>query len=169
MAPPGNEVRPADGLSLRPIQPEDMDFLFHLYASTREEELAVVEWEAGRKEEFLRQQFNAQHTHYQSYYPKASFDLILEDGVPVGRLYVDEWPREVRLIDISLVSQARNRGLGSRLLGELMDRGRRAGKPLTIHVEVYNPAMRLYQRLGFRKIDERGPYHLMEWVPDRSE
>jgi ribosomal protein S18 acetylase RimI-like enzyme len=142
-----------------------MEFLYRLYASTREAELAMIDWNEAQKEAFLRQQFNAQHAHYQAYYPNATFDLILLDGTPVGRLYVEEWPREIRLIDISLSSEARGRGLGSRLLAELMERARRAGKPLTIHVEVYNPAMRLYQRLGFRKIDERGPYHLMEWVP----
>jgi ribosomal protein S18 acetylase RimI-like enzyme len=34
---------------------------------------------------------------------------------------------------------------------------------VTIHVEVFNPALRLYERLGFKKVAENGPYHLMEW------
>jgi ribosomal protein S18 acetylase RimI-like enzyme len=142
-----------------------MDFLRGLYASTREEELLTLDWNEEQKDAFVRQQFSAQHAHYQAYYPAATFDLVLLDGEPAGRLYVEEWPKEIRLIDISLLPRARGLGIGSHLLAGLMERARRAGKPLTIHVEVYNRAMHLYRRLGFRKIDERGPYHLMEWAP----
>ena len=154
------------GLAFRPIRPEDHDFLRRLYASTREEELATVaDWTAEQKEAFLRQQFEAQHVHYQKYYPEASFDLILEDGEPVGRLYVSRWELEIRLVDISLVPAARGRGLGTALLRDLLAEGEREGKAVSIHVERFNPALRLYRRLGFREIEEKGPYFLMEWRP----
>jgi len=32
-------------------------------------------------------------------------------------------------------------------------------------VERFNPALRLYQRLGFRHVEDQGPYYLMEWRP----
>jgi ribosomal protein S18 acetylase RimI-like enzyme len=154
------------GHTFRPIRPEDHDFLRRLYASTREEELATVaDWTADQKEAFLRQQFEAQHAHYQKYYPEASFGLILEDGEPVGRLYVSRWEREIRLVDIALVPAARGRGLGTALLGELLAEGEASGKAVSIHVERFNPALRLYRRLGFREIEEKGPYFLMEWRP----
>lgn len=152
--------------SLRPISPEDMEFLLRLYRSTREEELAmVVDWTEEQKDWFIRMQFDAQHAWYQEHYVGASFDLILVDGVPAGRLYVHRREREIRLVDISFLPELRNRGLGSALLRELMAEAEAAGKPLTIHVEKYNPAMRLYQRLGFTPIGETGPYDLMEWRP----
>jgi ribosomal protein S18 acetylase RimI-like enzyme len=66
-------------------------------------------------------------------------------------------------MDITLLPEHRGSGLGTALLRELMAEGEAAGKPVTIHVEVYNPAMRLYQRLGFRQIADRGVYHLLEW------
>jgi ribosomal protein S18 acetylase RimI-like enzyme len=154
------------GLTFRPIRPEDHDFLRRLYASTREEELATVaDWTAEQKEAFLRQQFEAQHHHYQKYYPEASFDLVLEGGEPVGRLYVARWSREIRLVDIALVPAARGRGLGTALLRDLLAEGEREGKAVSIHVERFNPALRLYRRLGFREIEEKGPYFLMEWRP----
>ena len=153
-------------VTLRPIREEDMEFLLRLYATTRADEMAmVVDWTDEQKEWFVRSQFQAQHAWYQEHYGDAQFDLLLLDGVPAGRLYVHRRAVEIRLIDISLLSELRGRGIGSTLLRELMIEAEAAGKPLTIHVEKYNPAMHLYLRLGFRPIEDRGPYDLMEWKP----
>jgi ribosomal protein S18 acetylase RimI-like enzyme len=156
---------PEPDLSFRPITAADLPFLARLYASTRWEELAGVPWTDEQKHAFLRFQFDAQHDHYQKHYPRASFDVVLVDGEPAGRLYVDEWAREIRLVDVALLPEVRNRGLGTRLLGVVMARAEAAAKTLTIHVEGFNPALRLYERLGFRRIGEHGPYLLMEWKP----
>jgi len=155
-------------LSLRPITPDDMELLFRVYRSTREEELAMVlDWTEEQKAAFVRQQFEAQHAWYQDHYEGATFDVILVDGVPAGRLYVHRREREIRLVDITLLPEFRQGGIGTSLLHDLLVESEASGKPLTIHVEVYNPAMRLYERLGFRPIEERGPYRLMEWRPPR--
>lgn len=153
-------------VTLRPIREEDLEFLLRLYATTRADEMAMVtDWSDEQKEWFVRMQFQAQHAWYQEHYGDAQFDLVLMDGVPVGRLYVHRRPAEIRLVDISLVPELRGQGIGSALLRELMAESEAAGKPLTIHVEKYNPAMRLYLRLGFKPIEDRGPYDLMEWRP----
>ena len=153
-------------VTLRPIRDEDMEILFRVYASTRAEEMAmVVDWTEEQKEAFLRMQFQAQHAWYQEHYIGAQFDLLLVDGAPAGRLYVHRRESEIRLVDISLLPEFRGSGAGTKLLRELMSEAEAAGKPLTIHVEKYNPAMRLYLRLGFKPIDDRGPYDLMEWRP----
>lgn len=143
-----------------------MDFLLRLYATTRADEMAMVtDWSDEQKEQFVRMQFQAQHAWYQEHYGDAQFDLVLIDGVPGGRLYVHRREKEIRLVDISLMPELRGRGIGSALLREVMAEAEAAGKPLTIHVEKYNPAMRLYLRLGFKPIEDRGPYDLMEWKP----
>lgn len=153
-------------ITLRPIGPEDMDLLLRVYRSTREEELAmIVDWTAEMKAAFIRQQFNAQHVWYQEHYEGASFDVILVDGVPAGRLYVHRRPKEIRLVDIALLPELRKGGIGTSLLRDLLAEGDEARKPVTIHVEIYNPAMRLYERLGFRPIEDRGVYRLMERSP----
>ncbi len=158
----------APSVTFRPITPDDMDFLLRVYRSTREEELAmVVDWTEEMKAAFILQQFQAQHAWYQEHYQGASFDLILVDGVPAGRLYVHRRPKEIRLVDITLLPEFRKGGLGTSILRDLLAEGEASDRPVTIHVEVYNPAMRLYERLGFRPIEERGPYLLMEWRPPR--
>lgn len=152
--------------ALRPITPADREFLYHVYASTRAEELAAVEWGAEQRQAFLRQQFEAQHAWYQQNYAGAAFDVVLaDDGSAAGRLYVARWPREIRLIDVALLPEFRRHGLGSALLGDLLDEARRAGKPVTIHVERMNPALRLYERLGFRLKEDKGVYLFLEWSP----
>ena len=125
----------------------------------------VVDWTAEQKDAFVRQQFAAQHVWYQEHYVGAQFDVILVDSLPAGRLYVHRRPNEIRLVDITLLPEYRKGGIGTSILRDLLAEGEAAGKPVTIHVEVYNPAMRLYERLGFRPIEERGPYRLMEWRP----
>lgn len=162
-----NDIATPDAqIRFRSIAPDDQELLFRVYSSTREEELSVVEWEPGQKEAFLRQQFEAQHRWYQDNYEGAEFLVILKDGVPAGRLYVVRWEKEIRLVDIALLPEHRNGGVGSAILREILAEGKAAGKPVTIHVERFNPALRLYERLGFVPIEERGPYFLMQRAPE---
>lgn len=156
-------------ITFRPITPDDLPFLLRVYGGTREEEMAmVVDWTPEQKAAFVRSQFEAQHGWYQDHYQGASFDVLLVDGVPAGRLYVHRRESEIRLVDITLLPEFRGGGTGSALLRDLLAEGEAAGKRVTIHVEVFNPAMRLYERLGFLPIEERGPYRLMEWKPSGS-
>ena len=91
------------------------------------------------------------------------FQIILQKGEPVGRLYVDRRKDEIRLIDIALLPELHGQGIGSWLLQDLMDEAKKVGKPIRIHVERFNPALRLYERLGFTHIADQGVYYLMEW------
>jgi ribosomal protein S18 acetylase RimI-like enzyme len=155
-------------LRLRPITPEDDSFLAGVYASTRVEELAVTGWSDEEKAVFCRRQFDAQSAHYRENYPGASLQIIERDGVPIGRLYVAHWEREIRIMDIALLPEHRGTGLGTKLLRELQEEARSAGKSLTIHVERFNPALRLYQRLGFEQVEDKGVYLLMSWEDGTS-
>ena len=150
-------------LRLRPITPEDEPFLLRLFASTRADELALTNWSEEQKAAFCRMQFNAQSAHYQKHYGDASFDIIERDGVAAGRLLVWRSGKEILIVDIALLPEHRGSGIGTKLLRELQEEARAAGKPLTIHVEKYNPALRLYERLGFQRIEEQQVYLLMRW------
>jgi ribosomal protein S18 acetylase RimI-like enzyme len=158
-------------ITLRPITPDDEEFLCQVYASTREEELALTDWDPAQKAAFVQMQFAAQHRYYQENYRQTTFDVILVDGQPAGRLYVARWAKQIRIVDIALLPEYRNAKIGSTLLHELMTEAAAAGKPVSIHVERYNPALRLYTRLGFVPIGEHGVYFLMEWTPgtDRAD
>jgi ribosomal protein S18 acetylase RimI-like enzyme len=78
---------------------------------------------------------------------------------------VARWDDEIRVIDVTLLPEHRGRGVGTQLLQELVEEGRRAGKRVTIHVEKPNPARRLYEGLGFAAVEDKGLYLLMEAMP----
>jgi len=162
---PAEEARSQPGLvTLRAQSSQDEKFLFTLYASTRAVEMDQLDWNAQRKDEFLAMQFRAQTLHYDEYYPDAQLAIIELDAVPIGRLYVDRREREIEIIDIALVPSMRGRGIGKRLLADLLDEGRATARRVRIYVEHFNPARCLYDRLGFRQIGTNGVYHEMEYV-----
>lgn len=157
-------------LTLRPITDADHDFLLRLYGTVRADELAQVPWTDEQKAAFVLQQFTAQHAWWTEHYPEATFDLVLHDGEPVGRLYVEAWTTELRIIDIALLPEWRGRGLGTALLERVFARGDAAGKAVSIHVEQYNPARRLYERLGFEyRGQASGVYLLMVRPPQPAD
>ena len=122
----------------------------------------MVPWSEGEKAAFLRMQFDAQHTWYREQYAGATFDVVLVEGEPVGRLYVHRGETEIRIVDIALLPLHRGGGIGSSLLHDLFAEADAAGKSVTIHVERLNPALRLYERLGFSLSEDKGVYLLLE-------
>jgi ribosomal protein S18 acetylase RimI-like enzyme len=151
------------GLTFRRIADADLPFLARVYASTRKEELAATSMTEVQKAAFLLLQFRAQHTHYQKHYPQADWLVTMRGGEDIGRLYIERWPSQHRIIDIAFLPEHRGKGAGEALLRDLMDEAAAAGKDVSIHVEKYNPAMRLYQRLGFQVEEDKGVYDLMRW------
>ena len=151
-------------IRLRPATPGDTEFMADLYASTRAEEMNLVAWSDDEKRAFLRSQFDAQTAHYEKHYAKAERWIIEDGGVRIGRLFLHYLPDDLRIVDIALVPDVRGRGIGGELLRKLLDDAARNGRSVSIHVERYNPALRLYERLGFRHVDEHGVYYLMKWT-----
>ncbi|MFC1997302.1 GNAT family N-acetyltransferase [Chloroflexota bacterium] len=152
-------------ISFRPFVEADLEFLYQIYASTRQDELALVDWTFTQKEGFLHMQFDAQHQYYQEHYSEAEFQIVLYDDQPCGRLYLSRWETEFRIVDIALLPEFRGQGIGSTILKDILVEAGSQKLPVSIHVEQFNPAMRLYLNLGFKKIDETGVYHLMKWTP----
>jgi len=164
----GAEMRLKDGgeLALRPVAPGDEEFLLGVYMSTRERELAQVEWGEGQKELFVRWQFGLQRREYDARFPEAEYDVILVDGQRAGRIWVGSDGAQIRLLDIALLPEFQNRGAGTLLLRRLIERARAEGLPLRHMVFVLNDdAHRFYERLGFVIIEEFGAYKHMEWRP----
>jgi ribosomal protein S18 acetylase RimI-like enzyme len=151
-------------VELRAATPGDRAHLLAVYGSTRAEELAPLGWSDEQQAAFVESQFSAQDSYYRAYHRTATFDVVLADGQPAGRLYVDRWAEEIRVVDVTLLPSWRGRGIGTRLLRELMGESADGHRRLSVHVEVVNPARRLYERLGFRVVADRGLHLLMEWA-----
>ena len=146
-----------------------MPFLYQVYASTREQEMLMTGWPEAEIDKFLIMQFEAQHKYYQQVYDQGEeFLIILKEGKEIGRLYLGRWKREIRIIDITLLPEFRNSGIGQHIISELLDEAENKSIAVCIHVEKANPAMRLYQRLGFVVEEDKGVYWKLSRLPQKG-
>ena len=162
LAPESNSL----GIELRAVVEGDQDFLFSVYASTRTEEMELVDWSMEQKESFLRMQFEAQTKHYSLYYPNAEYKIIERLGLSIGRLIVENRGDHFLIMDIALLPEFRRLGIGTFLMNEVKQEAALLHLPLVLRVEFFNPAIRLYDRLGFVKTrDVNSVYQEMVWAP----
>jgi len=148
-------------IELREAVPDDEPFLLQLYASSRDDELENVGWDENQKQLFIKMQFLARERTY----PRVNNRIILLNGSAVGRLLVDTREAVVLLVDIALLREYRNVGIGSRLIKDLLEESAASGKAVRLHVLSTSPAVRLYERLGFRTIGSEAAYFEMKWNP----
>lgn len=164
------------GIRLRSALPEDAPTLAEIYASTRDEELLQVPWSVEQKKTFTDWQSARQEEHYALHYPNAE-RLLIERldygpveggrGAAIGRIYIDTTSVEVRLMEITLLPGRRNMGIGTCLMRELLRYAHALQRPISLHVEPFNPAKRMYERMGFKVTETRGLYEFMiRAVPD---
>lgn len=155
----------AFGLTIRDETAADFAASASLYRQTREAELSVTDWAEAQKAAFCRQQFDAQHAHYETHYPRAEFLLLLSGDTPFGRVYYEQTAVELRLMEITIDAQYRGRGIGGAISSVLLAHAMQAGIAMGLHVESFNPAKRLYERQGFTTVETRGIYEYMRVEP----
>lgn len=150
-------------ITLDPVQSEHDSFLFNLYAGTREAELSQTQWDADQKQAFLKFQFEAQQLDYRNRFADSEHRIILSAGQAVGRLYVSRGEEEIRILDITVLSESRGAGIGTSLLQDLQAEAVAAEKPLRIYVENTSRSRTLFDRLGFATVEDNGLLSLLEW------
>ncbi|WP_049761888.1 GNAT family N-acetyltransferase [Candidatus Korobacter versatilis] len=154
-------------VTLVPRQDGDAEFLYRVYASTRAEEVAQTGWPMEMQEQFLRMQFNAQTSAYAMQTPTAEHSIIHVHGEPAGRMILERTTTELHLVDIALLPEYRNLGVGSLLMGDLLAEAEQSDRKIHLYVERFNPALQWYERMGFVAVTE-GPIYLeMYWRPQR--
>jgi ribosomal protein S18 acetylase RimI-like enzyme len=152
-------------VTLRSSQPEDQEFLFAVYASTRDEELSLWGWDDNQKREFLELQFRAQGQQYSLCYPQADSSVILLDDYPVGRLLFDRNGTDIMLVDIAVLPEYQNRSIGTKVIQLVLQEANGAQRNVALHVRRENRAARLYERLGFTVVNDDGVYLEMKCSP----
>jgi ribosomal protein S18 acetylase RimI-like enzyme len=89
--------------------------------------------------------------------------VILADGEAVGRLYVERDKETIHILDIAVLPERRRAGVASYLIQELVAEAGKSEKTVQIYVETFNPALSLFEHLGFSKIAEEDFNLLLEW------
>jgi ribosomal protein S18 acetylase RimI-like enzyme len=156
----------ASAVALRPVLPEDEQFLYEVYASTRADELTQVAWSEAQLKAFLKMQLNARDQSYRMHYAEIEDRIILSQNQPIGRLIVVRTNEEIRLADIALLPEHRGSGTGTSLIKLLMSEAGNTERPIRLQVEKTNmQAKRLYHRVGFTTTGENMTHVQMEYQP----
>lgn len=148
---------------LEKYKPTDQPFLEQLYYSTREDELKQTNWTEQQKQQFGIMQFMAQKYDYERKFPNALQQLIYYKNLAAGRLYTNEVENNIHIIDIALLPEYRNKGIGQSLLKQLIVKAKEQQKTISLQVIKSNPAKNLYTRLGFIAIKEDEIRDYMEY------
>ncbi|TKT69904.1 GNAT family N-acetyltransferase [Aquamicrobium sp. LC103] len=157
--------------SLRPAEAPDAPFLREMFVGARERELGGLSPEI--RDGMAEQQYRIHQKGLGAAYPDARHLIVLaasgasgELEKPVGVITLANRPGELWIVDMALHPAHRNAGLGTALLESLMEDCRRDCMTMRGSVTPYNPARRLYARLGIREIgtESRG-YIALEWRP----
>ena len=156
------------GIELRPVVASDRGFLLALYATTRADELSVVPWTEAERAAFVEMQFEAQDVSYRQSYPDGRFLVVLSAGERIGRLYLARLADEIRVMEITIAPARRGQGIGSALMASVLAEADRDGLAVSLHVEPWNPAKRLYERLGFETQGVQEVYESMRRRPRRQ-
>jgi ribosomal protein S18 acetylase RimI-like enzyme len=150
--------------------PADEPFLFSLFAADKAAEFSPLGWSSEQLQSLLEMQFRARQQAWALTYPAAVDSILrLQDGSAIGRSLVDRQANCYRLVDLAILPAYRNRGIGAWALSSAQKLAASESVPLRLRVARANPAVRLYQRLGFRKASEEELAFEMEWEIARSQ
>ena len=152
-----------NALRLRPVRPDDEGFLFRVYSSTREDEISNLPWDDQQRNGFLQMQFAAQRADYSRRFPDGEHQIIILEHQCAGRLYLARSENEIRILDIALLPEYRNREIGSFIIEELRREASETNRPVRIYVEQNNRALNLFDRIGFIIVQDIGSHFLLEW------
>jgi len=150
----------AQSITLRRVTVDDEAFLLHLFGTTREEFKFLNSTELDA---LLAMQFNLRQQQYRNGYPGGEDSLIIADGQPIGRIFINEDEDELTLVDVALLPEHRNQGIGSFLIDQLLVRAAAAKKSVRLHVFHSSPARRLYERLDFAETGRDSMYIEMRY------
>jgi ribosomal protein S18 acetylase RimI-like enzyme len=137
-------------ITRRAATEQDEGFLFALFRAVRLPEFAHAQLPPAQLDLLMNLQYSGQKATYGAQYPDGN-EIVLLDGEPIGRIWVYRGAAEHQLVDISLMPELRNRGIGAALLNEAIAGARAASVQLSCSVAVTNTgSLRFHQRLGFQ-------------------
>ncbi len=150
-------------VTTRPTDDSDAIFMFVLYASTRADDFGALGWSANQNQAIVHVQAQAQETHYDKRHPALDRQTVYVEGLRAGRILVDRTGPTLHLVDISLLPRWRGNGVGTQLLRGLLAEAKAAGRSVQLEVAKTNPAIRLYERLGFGEPIDHGMHWGLSW------
>jgi GNAT superfamily N-acetyltransferase len=143
-------------LELRPAAESDFETVFAITMATMR---AYVEATWGTWDE------DEHRSRVRDSFEPSTHRLVHVDGQLAGLLASKEHAEHVQLVKVFLLPPFQGRGIGTRLVRQVLAQAAAQERPVRLRVLRVNPAQRLYLRLGFVLIDETPERLTMEWRP----
>jgi ribosomal protein S18 acetylase RimI-like enzyme len=152
-------------ITTRAATPDDDALLFELFQAVRAPEFALTPLAPAHLNMLMRMQFAGQKQTYNAQYPGGDH-IILMQTRPIGRIWLHRTASAHHLVDIALLPEFQNRGIGAALIGEAIATARAAGVRLCCSVALTNPgSLRFHQRMGFRIVSQDEVFHQLAVEP----
>jgi RimJ/RimL family protein N-acetyltransferase len=153
-------LRRRTAVERRPATPRDIALLRGLFADAHIE-LTVLP--PDTRFVLIDMQFRAQRRQHTAQYPDAQHDILLVDGVEIGRVLVDRSHGDCHIIDISIGLGHRRAGIATTVVADIVDDAVAAGQRVWLTIWAGNDAARqLCERAGLAVSSDEDGYLTME-------
>jgi ribosomal protein S18 acetylase RimI-like enzyme len=142
-------------ITLRPARTQDFDFCEALYFAGMEN--IIRELNLDRV---------AQSASFRQLWELTQVRIIVVDGADVGWLQSTKQGDSLFLAQLFVSASFQRRGIGTEVMHRLIAEAARARQAVTLGVVKINPALRLYERMGFRITHEDDRKLYMRRDPD---
>jgi ribosomal protein S18 acetylase RimI-like enzyme len=150
---------------LRACVDGDDTFLYDVFCTTWESEVEKLP-NPKLAQHVLRIQHIAQERRFRTRYPTHERYVVLEQGEPAGRLYVDRNETTMHVVDLTLLPRFQSQGIGTRIFHDLFHVAGEDRQVVTLRVPRSNvEATDLYTSLGFRLVNLDDLDSYFEWTP----
>lgn len=137
----------------RPATNSDLEWLDPFYEELMKPYVELThKWDRTK----FRESFSLEHTH-----------IIQFHNQDIGMLKVEQRDGYIFLGDIQIKKEFQGKGIGSRLINDLIQNSKSQALPIRLRVLKGNPAIKLYQRVGFALIHELDNCYELEYSVDR--
>jgi len=149
-------------IEVRKAGEDDEAFLARLFEEVHAAELIPAGLPEAMVAQLLAMQYRGQTISYRAQFPEGESAIVWLGEERIGRVFVNESPVEVRIVDIAVSKLYRGRGYGTKLLEDVRMRAQAKGVPVRLSVRPGADAMRLYERMGFVAVSSTNMHVEME-------
>jgi len=139
-------------IHLRLATPDDSEFLYNLKKQTLKEYITQI-WGWNEKD---------QRDYYKKIFEPDKYHIIQQNGEDIGCLSIEEQHNKIMLNIIEITPEYQNKGIGSKLIRDLIKKGSQENKTIELQVfKVNQRAFKLYRTLGFKLVNETETHYQM--------